>query len=184
MFLIKLIILKLQGSLPLTLMFDIPETIENMKNFEQAKMEIEVKHEVTINMRQKPKQNVMFCIIKGHERSVNNIYEARNAILGCEESSFTVHIPETHNIPLYNRSPLSKLGGSVNNNNNNNNSQFMSTFSPYIAPSVCYNPNSFPFTFEEGSSFNTSGNNNLPHHQCQQQQTQRQQQQQTFGSSG
>jgi len=88
----------LVGSLPLVLMFDLPEdaiTSVNGDNVSRLMQELDV----FINVRHKPKQNTMSVVVKGIERNASNIYEARRELLGLTEPSVKAEIPETYHIP-------------------------------------------------------------------------------------
>ncbi|XP_043463526.1 protein bicaudal C isoform X1 [Leptopilina heterotoma] len=89
---------QLVGSLPLVLMFDLPEDSvssvdsENISNLMQSL-------DVFINVRHKPKQSTLSVIIKGIERNASNIYEARKQLLALEEPRVHAEIPTTYHIP-------------------------------------------------------------------------------------
>ncbi|XP_017783447.1 PREDICTED: protein bicaudal C [Nicrophorus vespilloides] len=85
------------GSLPLLLMFDLPENKTPLRPEEIT--ELQNTYDVVINIRLKVKQNTMACIIKGTERSASNIYKARNDILGVNERSIVADIPTNYQIP-------------------------------------------------------------------------------------
>lgn len=50
-------------------MFSISESLPNLPINSDQIMELESTYGVTINIRQKPKQTALFCIIKGHEKN-------------------------------------------------------------------------------------------------------------------
>ncbi|KOX80042.1 Protein bicaudal C like protein 1-B [Melipona quadrifasciata] len=89
---------QLVGSLPLVLMFDLPEDsmssvdTENVSHLMQSL-------DVFINVRHKPKQSTLSVIIKGIERNAGNIYEARKQLLGLDEPRVHAEIPATYHIP-------------------------------------------------------------------------------------
>lgn len=86
---------QLIGSLPLILMFDLPEksvttiTTDDVTRLMQSL-------DVVINIRHKPKQSTLSIVIKGIERNANNIYEARRRLLGLEEPKVMAEIPSTY----------------------------------------------------------------------------------------
>lgn len=87
-----------QGSLPLVLMFDLPEDSMNSvdtDNISQLMQSLDV----FINIRHKPKQSTLSVIIKGIERNASNIYEARKQLLGLNEPRIQAEIPATYHIP-------------------------------------------------------------------------------------
>lgn len=56
------------GSLPLLIIFDLPEDTTNLKTRSEQIAEIQNSCDVIINIRQKTKQMIKACIIKGIER--------------------------------------------------------------------------------------------------------------------
>lgn len=58
------------GSLPILIIFDLPEDNTNLKIRPEQIAEIQSSLDVTINIRQKAKLNTKACVIKGIERSV------------------------------------------------------------------------------------------------------------------
>ncbi|XP_017757341.1 PREDICTED: protein bicaudal C homolog 1-B-like [Eufriesea mexicana] len=89
---------QLVGSLPLVLMFDLPE--ESMSSVDTENVsQLMQSLDVFINVRHKPKQNTLSVIIKGIERNASNIYEARKQLLGLEEPRVHAEIPATYHIP-------------------------------------------------------------------------------------
>ncbi|XP_041982376.1 protein bicaudal C homolog 1 isoform X2 [Aricia agestis] len=88
---------QLVGSLPLVVIFDVPEEACRMDNDAVAKLM--TKHNVSISVRRKPKQGIASIVIKGIERCAGDIYEARRELLGGKEPLITAEIPESYNIP-------------------------------------------------------------------------------------
>ncbi|XP_017789391.1 PREDICTED: protein bicaudal C homolog 1-B isoform X1 [Habropoda laboriosa] len=89
---------QLVGSLPLVLMFDLPEeamSSVDTENISQLMQSLDV----FINVRHKPKQSTLSVIIKGIERNASNIYEARKQLLGLDEPRVHAEIPATYHIP-------------------------------------------------------------------------------------
>ncbi|RZC40327.1 bicaudal C, partial [Asbolus verrucosus] len=106
------------GSLPLLIIFDLPEDTTNLKIRSEQITEIQNSCDVTINIRQKTKQMIKACIIKGIERHASesfkpapyprrtmskffpaNIYKARNLILAIDDPPIAADIPRSYNIP-------------------------------------------------------------------------------------
>ncbi|EFA07761.1 Protein bicaudal C-like Protein [Tribolium castaneum] len=87
------------GSLPLLIIFDLPEDIANLKVRSEQIDEIQNTCDVTITVRQKSKQMIKACIIKGIERQASNIYKARNLILGIDDPPIQADIPRLYHIP-------------------------------------------------------------------------------------
>ncbi|KAF5301419.1 hypothetical protein FQA39_LY02148 [Lamprigera yunnana] len=90
---------QLMGSLPLVLMFDLPEESTGLPIKSEQTAEIESSLGVTIYIRHKTKQNILACLIKGVEKYASNIYEARNRILDIRELSIVADIPTTYLLP-------------------------------------------------------------------------------------
>lgn len=88
----------LQGSLPLVLMFDLPEDSMSSVDSENVSQLMQ-SLDVFINVRHKPKQSTLSVIIKGIERNASNIYEARKQLLGLDEPRVHAEIPATYHIP-------------------------------------------------------------------------------------
>lgn len=87
-----------QGSLPLVLMFDLPEEVMSTISSERASQLMQ-SLDVFINVKHKPKQSTMSVVIKGIERNASNIYEARKQLLKLEEPRVHAEIPVTYHIP-------------------------------------------------------------------------------------
>ncbi|XP_046492810.1 protein bicaudal C isoform X1 [Neodiprion pinetum] len=89
---------QLVGSLPLVLMFDLPE--DSMSSVDSDNIsQLMQSLDVFINVRHKPKQSTLSVIIKGIERNASNIYEARKQLLGLNEPRIHAEIPATYHIP-------------------------------------------------------------------------------------
>ncbi|KAK9303802.1 hypothetical protein QLX08_004667 [Tetragonisca angustula] len=105
---------QLVGSLPLVLMFDLPEdsmSSVDTENISQLMQSLDV----FINVRHKPKQSTLSVIIKGIERNASNIYEARKQLLGLDEPRVHAEIPITYHIP----NPNSVYQGNTTNGSTN-----------------------------------------------------------------
>lgn len=110
--------MRLQGSLPLVLMFDLPEDSMSASVDTEKISQLMQSLDVFINIRHKPKQSTLSVIIKGIERNAGNIYEARKQLLGLDEPRVHAEIPATYHIPN---------AGSIfqaNSNNNNDVSEY------------------------------------------------------------
>ena len=62
------------GSLPLLIIFDLPEDSANLKIRSEQINEIQTSCDVTITIRQKTKQMIKACIIKGIERQASKCF--------------------------------------------------------------------------------------------------------------
>jgi len=102
-----------QGSLPLVLMFDLPEDSVSASVDTEKISQLMQSLDVFINIRHKPKQSTLSVIIKGIERNAGNIYEARKQLLGLDEPRVHAEIPATYHIP----NAGSIFQGNPNNNN-------------------------------------------------------------------
>ncbi|XP_026826107.1 protein bicaudal C isoform X2 [Ooceraea biroi] len=105
---------QLVGSLPLVLMFDLPEDSMSASVDTEKISQLMQSLDVFINIRHKPKQSTLSVIIKGIERNAGNIYEARKQLLGLDEPRVHAEIPATYHIP----NAGSIFQGNSNNNNN------------------------------------------------------------------
>ncbi|KAM3959681.1 protein bicaudal C [Aphomia sociella] len=99
---------QLVGSLPLVVIFDVPEESCRIEN--EAASKLMQKHNVYINIRRKPKQGIASIVIKGIERCAGDIYEARRELLGGKESSINAEIPESYNIPAISANTMPNFG--------------------------------------------------------------------------
>lgn len=89
---------QLLGSLPLVLMFDLPESSRQSVDTETIAQLMQTL-DVFINVLHKPKQSSLSVIIKGVERNASSIYEARRQLLGLEEPRIMAEIPATYQVP-------------------------------------------------------------------------------------
>ncbi|XP_076654317.1 protein bicaudal C isoform X4 [Halictus rubicundus] len=110
---------QLVGSLPLVLMFDLPEdsmSSVDTENISQLMQSLDV----FINVRHKPKQSTLSVIIKGIERNAGNIYEARMQLLGLDEPRVHADIPATYHVPnAGNIFQTNSSNGATTGSNNN-----------------------------------------------------------------
>ncbi|XP_063365770.1 protein bicaudal C homolog 1 [Cydia amplana] len=95
---------QLVGSLPLVVIFDVPE--EACRLDPDAAVKLMHKYNVYINIRRKPKQGIASVVIKGIERCAGDLYEARRELLGGKESVITAEIPESYSIPALSSMPF------------------------------------------------------------------------------
>lgn len=143
---------QLLGSLPLVLMFDVPDESVSIQN-EQVNQLMQT-HDVLITIRHKPKQNSMSIIVKGIERNANKIYEARKQLLNLKEAIVKAEIPESYQLmdspTMYDRnsnlkgasSPFSML--TINTGNNMFSMPSPTSLSPGISPSLMSSPSMSP----------------------------------------
>lgn len=111
---------QLVGSLPLVLMFDLPEDSMSSVDTENISQLMQTL-DVFINVRHKPKQSTLSVIIKGIERNAGNIYEARMQLLSLDEPRVHAEIPATYHIPNAGNIFQANSGnGTVTGVNNNN----------------------------------------------------------------
>ncbi|XP_050532725.1 protein bicaudal C homolog 1 [Daktulosphaira vitifoliae] len=96
------------GSLPLLLMFDIPQD-EMVLTHEQIDSVMQ-RLDIHISLRHKASQNIYTVSIKGFERSVGNIYEGRRCLLGGTGERISPNIPNTYNVSNENPSFLISNG--------------------------------------------------------------------------
>ncbi|XP_028130634.1 protein bicaudal C [Diabrotica virgifera virgifera] len=89
----------LMGSLPLIIIFDLPEESTILRTRQDQIADIQTNYDVTITIRQKAKQNTRACVIKGVEKNAGNIYKARSYILGFDEPCTTADIPPSYHLP-------------------------------------------------------------------------------------
>lgn len=115
---------QLMGSLPLVLMFDLPDNTD----FRAERISnIMANLDVFIHIRQKPKHSTFGVVIKGIERNASNIYEARRQLLNLDEPRVVAQIPPTYFFP---DAPVSFTADyNANHNNSNNPSQSSSALS-------------------------------------------------------
>ena len=104
---------QLVGSLPLVMMFDMPDGIE-MVDSEVQKIGEEL--DVAISIKPKHRQGSKSVLIKAQERSASSIYSARHRLLKVdqdhdEESLVVAEIPETYKIQPIPPHLLQSLGG-------------------------------------------------------------------------
>ncbi|XP_050313749.1 protein bicaudal C-like isoform X2 [Anthonomus grandis grandis] len=83
------------GSLPLMIIFDLPDDHIDLRIKIQ---EIETSCDVSIKIKQKANKSKA-CVIKGIERLVSNVYKARNLILGLNEPPVQSFIPYSYHLP-------------------------------------------------------------------------------------
>ncbi|CAH1121125.1 unnamed protein product [Ceutorhynchus assimilis] len=89
----------LMGSLPLMVVFDLPEETSGLKVRPEEIAEIQTSCDVNINFRQRANKPTKACVIKGVEKCTSDIYKARNLILGLDEPPIYADIPSSYYIP-------------------------------------------------------------------------------------
>jgi protein bicaudal C len=87
----------LLGSLPIVMMFDVPDSIDIDEPMIQK---LQAENEVTITIKPKARQSNKSCIIKTQERNVGGMYVARHKLLDLEGDVVKAEIPETYKVPL------------------------------------------------------------------------------------
>lgn len=87
---------QLVGNLPIALVFDFPDLIVDDTS---EIMNLSTKYGVFISLRQKPRQSTMHIIIKGVEKFIDKIYEARHEILGLNSPLIKPEIPSLYFSP-------------------------------------------------------------------------------------
>jgi len=127
---------QLVGSLPLVMMFDMPDNTEIVDS-EVQKIGEEL--EVSISIKPKHRQGSKSVLIKAQERSASSIYSARYRLLKVddfdEEVLVTAEIPETYKVQPIPAHLLQSLGGM-------NQKKTSGPHSPYVFPTNC-NPGFF-----------------------------------------
>ncbi|KAF7265823.1 protein bicaudal C [Rhynchophorus ferrugineus] len=120
----------LMGSLPLIIIFDLPDDLTGLKPEQIA--DIQTSCDVIINIRPKANKAMKACVIKGIERLATNIYKARNMILGIEEAPVQADIPSSYHMP--NVTPLAHNADILTPTNIT-----PSTISPLLSPMISPN---------------------------------------------
>jgi len=90
----------LVGSLPIVMMFDIPETLQVD---DSVISKVQDDNEVIISIKPKARQSSKSCIIKTQERNSAGLYSARHLLLQLDrqgEPMIRADIPETYKVPL------------------------------------------------------------------------------------
>ncbi|XP_040578409.1 protein bicaudal C homolog 1 isoform X2 [Lepeophtheirus salmonis] len=88
---------QLMGSLPLVMMFDLPESLSIDDSFIRKLQE---ENDVNISIKPKARQNNKAVIIKAQERNASGIYKSRIDLLNLHDlEAIVAVIPETYKIP-------------------------------------------------------------------------------------
>merc|ERR1719427_1519561 len=90
----------LLGSLPIVMMFDLPESLQ-VEEVVISKLQDD--QDVTISIKPKARQTNKSCIVKTQERNSAGLYLARHLLLQLdrqEEPLVRAEIPETYKVPL------------------------------------------------------------------------------------
>ncbi|CAO1360776.1 unnamed protein product [Diamesa tonsa] len=104
---------QLLGNLPIAVIFDYPE---NTIDAEQLN-KLMLMHDVFITSRQKSRQSTMCIVIKGIEKFISNIYDARHQILKLNSLKIKADIPATYygpNDQFKNNSIAQLMAGTAN----------------------------------------------------------------------
>ncbi|XP_050076914.1 protein bicaudal C [Anopheles maculipalpis] len=83
---------QLIGSLPIALIFDYPENTVDSDDITKLMLT----HDVFISVRQKSRQSTLCIVIKGIEKFIANIYEARHQLLKCSGPRVVAEVPRTY----------------------------------------------------------------------------------------
>uniref|UniRef100_A0A1I8M2W9 K Homology domain-containing protein n=1 Tax=Musca domestica TaxID=7370 RepID=A0A1I8M2W9_MUSDO len=86
---------QLLGNLPIALIFDFPDN----QNDASEIMSLSTKYGVYITLRQKQRQSTLAIVIKGVEKFIDKIYEARQEILRLTTPLIKPDIPERYFMP-------------------------------------------------------------------------------------
>ncbi|KAH8325023.1 hypothetical protein KR074_001917 [Drosophila pseudoananassae] len=86
---------QLLGNLPVALIFDFPDN----QNDASEIMGLNTKYGVYITLRQKQRQSTLAIVVKGVEKFIDKIYEARQEILRLATPSVKPEIPELYFMP-------------------------------------------------------------------------------------
>ncbi|EDV30647.1 uncharacterized protein Dana_GF14935, isoform C [Drosophila ananassae] len=86
---------QLLGNLPVALIFDFPDN----QNDASEIMGLNTKYGVYITLRQKQRQSTLAIVVKGVEKFIDKIYEARQEILHLATPSVKPEIPELYFMP-------------------------------------------------------------------------------------
>ncbi|XP_050101510.1 protein bicaudal C [Anopheles aquasalis] len=83
---------QLIGSLPIALIFDYPDNTVDSEVITKLMLE----HDVFISVRQKSRQSTLCIVVKGIEKFIANIYEARHQLLKCSGPRVVAEIPRVY----------------------------------------------------------------------------------------
>lgn len=132
----------LLGSLPIVMMFDLPENIDTQESMIQK---LQDENEVTITIKPKARQTNKSVIIKSQERNVGGMYVARHKLLEMEGEVVKAEIPETYKVPLVGSSSIFHLASLPANRGpflcpNPQMQALGSPLSPNFIPPPCFTP--------------------------------------------
>merc|ERR1719193_487479 len=85
----------LLGSLPIVMMFDLPDNIDVQESVIQK---LQDENEVTITIKPKARQTNKSVIIKSQERNVAGMYIARHKLLDLDGEVVRAEVPETYKV--------------------------------------------------------------------------------------
>lgn len=83
---------QLIGNIPATVIFDFPDI--NIES--EIIKELMASHDVFISARPKARQNTMCIVMKGIEKFIANIYDARHALLKLTSERVNAEVPQTY----------------------------------------------------------------------------------------
>jgi len=99
----------LLGSLPIVMMFDLPESLQVE---ESVISKLQDEEDVTISVKPKARQTSKSCIVKTQERNTEGLYKTRHILLQLDrqdEAQVRAEIPETYKVPLAGSSSISAM---------------------------------------------------------------------------
>nr|XP_036216038.1 protein bicaudal C isoform X2 [Bactrocera oleae]XP_036216039.1 protein bicaudal C isoform X2 [Bactrocera oleae]XP_036216040.1 protein bicaudal C isoform X2 [Bactrocera oleae]XP_036216041.1 protein bicaudal C isoform X2 [Bactrocera oleae] len=94
---------QLLGNLPIALIFDFPDSQNNASEI----IGLSTKYGVYISLRQKQRQSTLAIVVKGVEKFIDKIYEARQEILHLSTPLLQAAIPESYFAPRDNELNIS-----------------------------------------------------------------------------
>lgn len=88
---------QLLGSLPLVMMFEMPDNLELLDDAGIQKLQEDL--DVCISIKPKQRQANKSVLIKAQERNASSIYKVRQILLGLQCDQLVASIPETYKMP-------------------------------------------------------------------------------------
>ncbi|TMW46084.1 hypothetical protein DOY81_008835, partial [Sarcophaga bullata] len=148
---------QLLGNLPIALIFDFPDN----QNDASEIMSLSTKYGVYITLRQKQRQSTLAIVIKGVEKFIDKVYDARQEILRLTTPLIKPDIPETYFMPqdkefnLVYRSTLTSLLAGYNTESPKTP---LPTGHVHVSP---YNNTNNNNNFNNNNNLNNNNNHNL-----------------------
>ncbi|XP_059221980.1 protein bicaudal C [Stomoxys calcitrans] len=150
---------QLLGNLPIALIFDFPDN----QNDASEIMSLSTKYGVYITLRQKQRQSTLAIVVKGVEKFIDKIYEARQEILRLTTPLIKPDIPERYFMPqdkdfnLVYRTTLTALLAGYNESPKTPNVMPATTGHIPLSP---YASNNNPLINNNNNLVNNNNNNN------------------------